>query len=92
MKAALKGECEKVAGTVTGLNSALTAASFSIGQLVGAGALDEGLAKFALLDAAMQAASHPGRSHPFTDREALTVITRGLRAGAARPRRLEARR
>lgn len=90
-RAALRNECERVSGTVTGLNSVLTASSFSIGTLVGAGAIDETLARYALLHAAMNAAANPRRDHPFTEREALGVIARGLAAGASNPRDLEAK-
>lgn len=36
-------------------------------------------------------AAKPSRSHPFTVKEALAVITRGITAGAAQPRELEER-
>ena len=86
--AALEGECRRVATAPEGLRSdTLNRAAFSLGTLVGAGALDEGL----VIDSLASAASAASRSgeRPLGPREAMATIRSGLARGAERPRLLD---
>jgi hypothetical protein len=86
--AALEGECRRVAAAPEGLRSdTLNRAAFSLGTLVGAGALDEALVVDSLA-AAAAAASRSGE-RPLGAREAMATIRSGLAHGIARPRPLD---
>jgi hypothetical protein len=79
--AALEAEAAAVARCPEGgRNHRLNVAAFSLGQLVGAGALDENTVHVVLHDAA--------RSAGLGEGEALATIASGFRAGRANPRRL----
>ena len=85
--AALEGECRRVASAPEGLRSdQLNRAAFSLGTLVGAGALVEADVVAALATAAA-AASQAG-STPLGAREAIATIRSGLQEGMRRPRQL----
>ena len=86
--AALEGECRRVAAAPEGLRSdTLNRAAFSLGTLVGAGALDEAL----VVDSLAAAAATASRSgeRPLGAREAMATIRSGLAHGIARPRPLD---
>ncbi|HTT91895.1 MAG TPA: bifunctional DNA primase/polymerase [Acidimicrobiales bacterium] len=86
--AALDSECRRVASAPEGLRSdQLNRAAFSLGTLVGAGALAEADVVVALATAAA-AASQAG-STPLGAREAMATIRSGLREGMRRPRQLD---
>ncbi|MEU9405068.1 hypothetical protein AB0E08_05070 [Streptomyces sp. NPDC048281] len=76
---ALQDECDAIVHARHGdQNNIINRAAFNVGQLVGAGAVDEDEAREMLLSAA-QAGNHPeGRARPS--------IESGLRAGTASPR------
>ncbi|HUZ44826.1 MAG TPA: bifunctional DNA primase/polymerase [Acidimicrobiales bacterium] len=79
--AALEDECAQVATTPPGgRNHRLNTAAFSLGTLVGAGALEAAVVELALAEAAMIAGLPAG--------EARLTIRSGLGAGMARPRRI----
>lgn len=76
---AVQAECDAITGAPEGTqNDTINRAAFSVGTLVGAGALSEGEARETLLSAA-RAGNHP-------EGRALATITSGLRAGMAHPR------
>lgn len=76
---AVQGEVQRVLDAAEGTrNVTLNRAAFSLGQLVGAGLLDEDAASGALLTAAGAAG--------LPEREADATIRSGLRAGAKSPR------
>jgi putative DNA primase/helicase len=80
-RAALNREVEAVAAAPNGSrNGTLNSAAFSLGQLVGANALDLGDVESALTDAA--------RSAGLTDAETAATLASGLSAGLASPRDL----
>jgi len=77
---ALEAECTKVrAATVNTRNETLNRAAFKLGQLVGAGELDEATVVTELLSAAMSCGLEAA--------EAVGTIRSGMRAGAGQPRR-----
>lgn len=85
---ALDGECQRVATAPEGQrNAILNRAAFSLGTLVGAGALDEHVAVEALT-AAAASASQAG-AQPMREREVMATIRSGLREGMRRPRSLD---
>jgi putative DNA primase/helicase len=76
---AVQAECDAIAHATDGdQNNQINTSAFSIGTLVGAGALTEGEARQTLL-AAARAGNHP-------DGRALPTINSGLTAGMAHPR------
>ncbi|WP_327169205.1 bifunctional DNA primase/polymerase [Streptomyces subrutilus] len=76
---AVQAECDAIVHAADGeQNDTINRAAFSVGTLVGAGALPEGEARETLLSAA-RAGHHP-------EGRALATITSGLRAGMAQPR------
>lgn len=80
---ALDAECGRVALAPEGTrNHVLNRAAFSLGQLVGGGALDAGHVVAALLEAAARAG--------LEGREAERTIASGLAKGRAQPRRVAA--
>jgi hypothetical protein len=86
--AALRSECEQVAGTFEGSrNAALNSAAFRMGRHIGAGNLDFDTARAALWDA--------GRACGLPDHEIQVILrddtTGGLRNGAMVPRHPELR-
>lgn len=82
-RAALIAECDAVISAGEGTrNHRLNEAAFSVGQLVGAGALDRRLAMGALIQAGQRAG--------LGAREVLLTVNSGTTAGAAQPRRLSA--
>ncbi|MFD6889112.1 AAA family ATPase [Streptomyces sp. NPDC059957] len=75
----VQAECDAITRAANGeQNTAINTAAFSLGTLVGAGALSEGEARETLLSAA-RAGNHP-------EGRALATIESGLRAGMAQPR------
>ncbi len=75
----VQAECDAITRAPDGAqNNAINTAAFSLGTLVGAGALTEAGARETLLGAA-RAGNHP-------DGRALATIESGLRAGMAQPR------
>jgi hypothetical protein len=79
--AALKKECDAVEASTEGnRNNRLNAAAFSLGQLVGAQALDRAEVERALLEAARRAGLGQG--------ECLATIRSGIDAGVLQPRDL----
>ena len=79
--AALEGELAEVRKAGPGSrNTVLNRAAFSLGTLVGAGALDRAQVAQDLLDAAL------GAKHPLPTSEAVSTIARGLTAGTRHPR------
>jgi hypothetical protein len=88
VRAALKGETDRVAGAVRGgRNHALNKAAYNLGRLVGAAALPEDAAAAALYDAA---SVHFGpEPHGIPPAAARATITTALTAGARNPRTLE---
>jgi Bifunctional DNA primase/polymerase, N-terminal len=83
--AALRGECHRVHNAPPGQhNAVLCRAAYSLGQLIGAGMLDEITARTALTTAAETMIS---ADCDCTPREIARVITTSLAAGAANPRR-----
>ncbi|MBT2450935.1 bifunctional DNA primase/polymerase [Streptomyces sp. ISL-43] len=75
----VQAECDAITRAANGeQNTAINTAAFSLGTLVGAGALTEGEAREDLL-AAARAGNHP-------EGRALATIESGLRAGMAQPR------
>jgi hypothetical protein len=82
---ALHGECHKVRTAPAGQhNSTLCRAAYALGQLVGAGLLDETTARAELTTAAQVLVS---ADCDCTPREVTRVITTSLVAGARNPRR-----
>ena len=80
--AALRGEADRVRSAPVGQrNHTLNAAAYSLGQLVGAGALDQARAVEALIEAA--------RSTGLQSAETAATIDSGLTAGARSPRVLQ---
>jgi hypothetical protein len=86
-EAALRGECEAVAGTVKDRNVALNNAAIKLGSLVGAGELSEGEVIGALYDAA----SACGYVASDGQRATMNTINSGLQAGIKTPRQIPAR-
>jgi Bifunctional DNA primase/polymerase, N-terminal len=83
--AALHGECQKVRSAPVGQhNSTLCRAAYALGQLVGAGLLEETTARAELTTAAAVLVS---ADCDCTPREITRVITTSLTAGARNPRR-----
>jgi hypothetical protein len=83
--AALRGECQRVRTAPSGQhNAVLCRAAYALGQLVGAGLLQEAVARADLTTAADSLIS---ANCDCTPREVTRVITAGLAAGAANPRR-----
>jgi hypothetical protein len=82
VEAALRGECDRVAGTVHNRNIALNTAALKLGGLVGAGELAEGDAVTALYDAAIAC----GYVASDGQRAAMATINSGLMAGIKSPR------
>jgi Bifunctional DNA primase/polymerase, N-terminal len=83
--AALQGECQRVRTAPSGQhNAVLCRAAYALGQLVGAGLLHEATARADLTTAAGALIS---ADCDCTPREITRVITAGLAAGAANPRR-----
>jgi hypothetical protein len=82
--AALLSEVDSVARAPAGQrNHCLNRAAFKLGQLVGAGLLEEGAVTVALVTAGL--AAGPG------ERKIRSTVLRGLRAGSRRPRRFALR-
>jgi Bifunctional DNA primase/polymerase, N-terminal len=87
--AALRGECQRVRTAPSGQhNAVLCRAAYALGQLVGAGLLDQDTARTELAAAASPLIS---ADCDCTPREVARVITAGLTAGAANPRRITPR-
>jgi Bifunctional DNA primase/polymerase, N-terminal len=83
-RSALDGERHRVATAADGTrNATLNRAAFSLGQIVGAGVLDEYTVETALVAGAMAAG--------LSEREALATIRSGMRAGTQHPRAPEHR-
>ncbi|MGH3754883.1 MAG: hypothetical protein ACRDRP_19730 [Pseudonocardiaceae bacterium] len=83
--AAVRGECQRVRTAPAGQhNAVLCHAAYALGQLVGAGLLDQDIARTELTTAA---GSLIGADCDCTHREVARVITAGLAAGAGNPRR-----
>ncbi|MBV9014010.1 MAG: bifunctional DNA primase/polymerase [Pseudonocardiales bacterium] len=83
--AAVRGECHRVRSAPSGQhNAVLCRAAYALGQLVGAGLLDEEIARAELTAAAAVLIS---ADCDCTPREITRVITAGLTAGARNPRR-----
>ncbi|MGH3721936.1 MAG: bifunctional DNA primase/polymerase, partial [Pseudonocardiaceae bacterium] len=83
--AAVRGECHRVRTAPGGQhNAVLCRAAYALGQLVGAGLLDEATARAELTTAAGALIS---ADCDCTPREVARVITTGLAAGARNPRR-----
>ncbi len=83
--AAVQGECQRVRTAPPGHhNTVLCRAAYALGQLVGAGLLDQETARAALTAAAEVLIS---ADCDCTLREVARVITAGLAAGARNPRR-----
>jgi hypothetical protein len=84
LQAALDGEVKRVTSAQSERNWALYHASVALGQLVAGGSLSEQDVRATLLAAA---AGHIADG-AYSERQAHLTITSGLRAGAARPRRV----
>lgn len=81
---ALDSECQRVRTAREGArNDTLNKASFSLGQLVGAGVLDEATVEYELTSAAVAVG--------LEERETLKTIRSGLEAGKAQPRQVTPR-
>ncbi|WP_417599811.1 VapE domain-containing protein [Pararhodobacter oceanensis] len=77
--AAIGSEMQRIKNSQLGdRNNALNLAAFSIGQIIGAGALDRDVVHTQLLDAA--------RSVGLDDAEAYATIASGMNAGSSKPR------
>ena len=88
--AALRGECHRVRTAPPGQhNATLCRAAYALGQLIGAGLLDETTARTELTTAAQILVS---ADCDCTLREITRVITAGLTAGARNPRHTTPRR
>jgi predicted P-loop ATPase len=86
---ALDGEFERVSASGNGTrNHALNAAAFSLGQLVGAGMLAEGL----VVQTLQTAASNCGLTSDDGPQQVLATINSGLGKGKQNPRVVEMRR
>jgi hypothetical protein len=87
--AALRGETHRVRTALPGQhNAVLCRAAYALGQLVGAGLLDDATARAELTNAAHVLI---GADCDCTPTEVARVITASLAAGAANPRRITAR-
>ena len=87
--AALQGEAQRVRTAPRGQhNAVLCRAAYALGQLVGAGLLQEAVAR---ADLTMAGESLVGAECGCTPREVARVITAGLAAGARNPRRITPR-
>lgn len=87
--AAVRGEAQRVRTAPPGQhNAALCRAAYALGQLVGAGLLDQDTARVELTNAADALISG---NCGCTPREVARVIAAGLAAGARNPRRSPAR-
>lgn len=82
--AALDRECEDVARTASGRNMRLNSAAFSLGQLVGAGALGDDEVERRLMDAAVACGYVQKDGAPA----ARNTIRSGLSKGMLDPRKL----
>ncbi|MGH3427800.1 MAG: hypothetical protein ACRDQZ_09575 [Mycobacteriales bacterium] len=83
--AAVRGECHRVRTALRGQhNAVLCRAAYALGQLIGAGLLDEAAARAELTTAAGSLVS---AACDCTPREVARVITAGLTSGARNPRR-----
>lgn len=88
--AALRGECHRVRTAPPGQHNAiLCRAAYALGQLIGAGLLDENTARTELTTAAHTLIS---ADCDCTPQEVTRVITAGLTAGARNPRHTTPRR
>jgi Bifunctional DNA primase/polymerase, N-terminal len=84
LAAAMRGECQRVRSAIPGQhNAVLCRAAYALGQLVGAGLLDQVTARAELTTAAEVLIS---ADCDCTPREITRVITAGLTAGARNPR------
>ena len=82
-QAAVAGECRAVAAAAEGArNDSLNRSAFCLGQLIAAGALDEGEVIARLINAAIEAG--------LTRAEALPTIKSGIAGGHKKPRRVAA--
>ncbi len=80
-EAILREECEKIRAAVPGTQeNTLNACAFNVGTIVGAGEINEQIARTALIDAGMAIA----RDWTFTD--VADKVERALTAGIAKPR------
>jgi hypothetical protein len=87
--AAVRGETERVRGAPPGQhNAVLCRAAYALGQLIGAGLLDEATARAELTTAASPLI---GADCDCTPAEVTRVITAGLAAGTHNPRRTTSR-
>lgn len=90
-RAALVKECEAIKSAGNGdQEAALNKASFSIGQLVGSGALSRGEAEPALIGAGLSMPSYDPR-RKWTHRDIEVKVKRGLDDGAREPRHVPER-
>lgn len=90
VSAALRGESHRVRTALPGQhNAVLCRAAYALGQLIGAGLLDQGTARAELTTAADALI---GADCDCTPAEVARVITAGLAAGARNPRRTSHRR
>jgi putative DNA primase/helicase len=81
---AFESELQRVRNAREGVrNDTLNKAAFALGQLVGAGVLDEATVEHELTNAALACG--------LDEKEARKTITSGLRAGMAQPRQIAAR-
>jgi DNA polymerase I len=89
VKAALKGETERVREAMTGgRNHALNKAAYNLGRLIAAGALPEPIATAELYTAA---SSHFASDPPLTADDARPTIGAGIAAGKRSPRQVHGR-
>jgi hypothetical protein len=87
--AAVRGESERVRAAPPGQhNAVLCRAAYALGQLIGAGLLDEATARAELIAAASRLI---GAGCDCTPAEVARVVTAGLAAGARTPRRTTVR-
>ncbi|GAA3388099.1 hypothetical protein GCM10020369_32960 [Cryptosporangium minutisporangium] len=80
--AALTGERDRVLNATSNRNDALNTAAYSLGRLVGSGALDRDLVVTVLTDAGLAAGLEPG--------ETSRAVRSGLDAGSRNPREVAA--
>ncbi|MGE0728441.1 MAG: hypothetical protein AB7O92_08325 [Acidimicrobiia bacterium] len=79
VRAAVDGEARAVRGAAQGVrNATLNRSAFCLGQIVGAGLLDAGVAERVLVDSALAVG--------LGEREAVLTTRSGLRAGLDHPR------
>jgi putative DNA primase/helicase len=90
-RAALVNECEAIKSAGNGDQEAtLNSASFSIGQLVGSGALSRGEAESALISAGLSMPSYDAK-RKWIHRDIEVKVKRGLDDGAREPRQVPER-